>query len=266
MESITDGEYKEFAEYLLGLPQLPTGSRIINNAKVTDHHAIIPTGSKKPISSLPPDEAKVYDRILRNFLAAFHPPHEYDVTTAITKVEDERFRSKGRVEKNAGWTAIYSHEASKSAPKEEDEMLPALTKGDSATVKNTEVLEKKTQPPKPHTEASLLSAMENAGRLIGDEALKEALKSSGLGTPATRAAIIEKIIASGYAERIKKNLIPTEKGIRLISIVPPEMRQPETTGKWERALSKIARGEMDEARFMDSIKRYVCYLVEQAKG
>ncbi|MCL2457223.1 MAG: DNA topoisomerase III, partial [Defluviitaleaceae bacterium] len=269
IESIAaNDDYKKFAEYLLGLPQLPTNSRIVNNAKVSDHHAIIPTGSTKPISSLSPDEAKVYDRILRNFLAAFFPAHVYDVTTAITKVEDEKFRSKGRVEKIFGWTEIYAHEAAAQTSKiksdknddaTKDTELPALSKGENATVTAAEVLEKKTQPPKPYTEATLLSAMENAGRLIEDEALKEALKSSGLGTPATRAAIIEKIIASGYVERIKKNLTPTEKGIRLISIVPPEMRQPETTGKWERALGKIARGEMDDTRFMDSIKRYVCY-------
>ncbi|MCL2049491.1 MAG: DNA topoisomerase III [Defluviitaleaceae bacterium] len=285
IEAVGVNEYKEFADYLLGLPKLPTSARIINTAKVSDHHAIIPTGGasprssdfsmvgmssrsldspqayKSPRSSLSADEARVYDRIIRNFLAVFYPANVYDVTTAITRVEDEAFRSKGRVEKNAGFTVIYSHE---KATKTDEERLPALTKDEAVTVKNAEVLEKKTQPPKPYTEATLLSAMENAGRLIDDEALKEALKSSGLGTPATRAAIIEKIIASGYVQREKKNLIPTEKGIRLISIVPPEMRQPETTGKWERALAKIANGEMDEARFMESIRRYVCYLVEQA--
>jgi DNA topoisomerase-3 len=107
--------------------------------------------------------------------------------------------------------------------------------------------------------------MEHAGRFVDDEILKEALKQSGLGTPATRAAIIEKLISSGYIERRKKNLIPTEKGIRLINIVPPEMRQPETTGKWERGLSRISNGEMDENKFMDSIRRYVTYLVAEAQ-
>jgi len=271
IEAIAVGDYEELARELLNQPTLPTTSRIINNAKVTDHHAIIPTGGKKPISSLSSDEAAVYDRILRNFLAAFYPAFVYDVTTAITSVEDEKFRSKGRVEKNAGWTTVYAHEKQKPAKKTkksaedvQDDKLPAIKKDDPVTVKNAEVLSKKTQPPKPHTEATLLSAMENAGRLIEDEALKEALKSSGLGTPATRAAIIEKLINSGYVERIKKNLTPTEKGIRLIAKVPPEMRQPETTGKWERALTKIARGEMDETKFMESIKRYVIYLVQQA--
>ncbi|MCL1882779.1 MAG: DNA topoisomerase 3 [Defluviitaleaceae bacterium] len=263
IEAVSTGEYKEFADYLLNLPKLPTTSRIINNAKITDHHAIIPTGSKKPISALNADEKAVYDRILRNFLAVFHPAHVYDVTTAITIVENQDFRSKGRMDKTPGWTSIYAHEKPKKE-KVVEEKLPLLKKDDAVNVQNAEVLTKKTQAPKPHTEATLLSAMEHAGRNVEDEDLKEALKSSGLGTPATRAAIIEKLISAGYVERVKKNLSPTEKGIRLISKVPPEMRQPETTGKWERALTKIARGEMDETRFMESIRRYVNYLVQQA--
>ena len=125
-------------------------------------------------------------------------------------------------------------------------------------------MQKKTQPPKPYTEASLLSAMEHAGRFVEDEALKEALKASGLGTPATRAAIIEKLISSGYVQRNKKNLIPTDKAIGLINMSPTELRSPETTGKWERGLQRIAKGELDDVRFMDSIKRYVRYLVEWA--
>jgi DNA topoisomerase-3 len=274
IESVSSPDLKQFTDYLLGLEKLPVTNRIVNNAKVTDHHAIIPTG-KKPSGALSADEAAVFDRILRNFLAAFYPAHVYDVTTCITLVDHESFRSKGRIEKAEGWTNIYAHEKAKksllaksskteNASNSADERLPALAKDDSVAVQSAEILFKKTQPPKPHTEATLLSAMENAGRLVDDDALKEALKSSGLGTPATRAAIIEKLISSGYVERLKKNLVPTEKGLRLISIVPPEMRQPETTGKWERALTRIAHGEMDEKKFMDSIKRYVSYLVEQA--
>jgi len=264
LESITDPEYANFAQVLL--PKPPTTSRIVNDAKVTDHHAIIPTGSKKPISSLSADERAVYDRILRNFLAAFHPAHIYDVTTVITRVENEPFRTRGRMEKSAGWTTIYKFDVfDKSCTTPQDTPLPTLSKDESVTAKDTEVHHKKTTPPKPHTEATLLSAMENAGRFVEDDALKEALKSSGLGTPATRAAIIEKLLSSGYVQRAKKNLTPTEKGIRLISIVPPEMRQPETTGKWERGLSRIADGKMNETRFMESIRRYVTYLVDEAR-
>ena len=284
IKSIADPEYKQFADTLLAESQLSgISARIINDKKVTDHHAIIPTGSKKPLTSLSADERAVYDRILRNFLAAFHPAHVYDVTTVITLVscgEGELFRSRGRIEKAAGWTVVYAHEklakkAVKSRKKstqttdatneEGDTPLPPLTQGEAVTAINTDCQHKKTQPPKPHTEATLLSAMENAGRFVDDESLKEVLKSSGLGTPATRAAIIEKLISSGYVERLKKNLTPTEKGIRLIGLVPPEMRQPETTGKWERGLSRIALGELDENRFMESIRKYVVYLVGEAR-
>ncbi|MCL2840781.1 MAG: DNA topoisomerase III [Defluviitaleaceae bacterium] len=266
LQSITDDPYKCFADDLLALPKLPITTRIVNDTKVTDHHAIIPTGGKKPLSALTSDERAVYDRILRNFLAAFHPPHIYDVTTVITRVESEPFRTRGRMEKSPGWTVIYAHEKpTKKATDQEDVSIPTLSKGEAVNTIEVEVHQKKTQPPKPYTEATLLSAMENAGRFVEDDALKEALKSSGLGTPATRAAMIEKLISSGYVERVKKNLTPTEKGIKLISIVPPEMRQPETTGKWERGLSRIAEGELDESRFMASIRRYVMYLVDEAR-
>ena len=275
LESIPQ-PYSGLAAHVLSLPSLPTGSRMVNDAKVTDHHAIIPTGSKKPLSVLSPEEKAVYDRILRNFIAAFYDAYVYDITTVLTLAAGENFRSRGKVDRRLGWKEVYAHEKDtvETPPKsrgknakataDEGDVLPPLSKGETVMVTDTEVLHKKTQPPKPYTEATLLSAMENAGRFVEDEALKEALKSSGLGTPATRAAMIEKLIYSGYVERKKKNLIPTEKGIRLISLVPPEMRQPETTGKWERGLSRIADGELDDVRFMDSIKRYVTYLVQEA--
>ena len=287
LQSIQEPPYNGFAAHLLTLPKLPITSRIINDAKVTDHHAIIPTGSKKALSSLTRDERAVYDRILRNFLAVFYPAYVYDVTTVITLVQDERFISKGRMDKNLGWTTLYAHEKpaqqekqapneseaakkkstskSKQASKEEDApSLPLLSRGTAVETTEVAALQKKTQPPKPYTEATLLSAMEHAGRFVDDDALKEALKASGLGTPATRAAIIEKLISSGYVERSKKNLVPTDKAIRLISMSPPELRSPETTGKWERGLQRIASGELDDKRFMDSIKRYVLYLIKWA--
>jgi DNA topoisomerase-3 len=267
--------YKNFAAPLLAEEKLPVTPRIVNDAKVTDHHAIIPTGSKKPLTSLTAEERAVYDRILRNFIAAFYPPHIYDVTTVVTRIDLPQplnisdtphhallFESKGRVEKQPGWTALYAHE--KADPNETDTPLPPLKKGDAITTLSAETLAKKTSPPKPYTEATLLSAMENAGRFVDDEALKEALKASGLGTPATRAAIIEKLIASKYIERKKKNLFPTEKGMKLIEIVPAELKSAETTGKWERGLTRIAAGELDAEKFMDSIKRYVRYLIQAA--
>jgi len=275
--------YSGLATHVLSLPKLPTTSRIVNDAKVTDHHAIIPTGSKKSPDALNTDERAVYDLVVRNFIAAFYEAYVYDVTTVITRVADIslpqngtsetafHFRSRGKIDRKQGWKAVYQDASpakptrGKTPPSTTDEPpLPPLKKNDPVTAIGTEVQHKKTQPPKPYTEATLLSAMEHAGRFVEDEAIKEALKSSGLGTPATRAAMIEKLISSEYIQRQKKNLIPTEKGIRVISIVPPEMRQPETTGKWERGLSRIAAGEMDDTRFMESIKRYVTYLVGEA--
>ena len=254
--------YNAHAAKVLALPKLPTSTRIVNDKKVTDHHAIIPTGSKKSLAGLTADEKNVYDRILRNFISVFFDAYVYDVTTVITRVEGEAFQSKGKIDRKLGWKEVYSHE--KETPAAEEEPLPPLEKDETVTTTEANVLHKKTQPPKPYTEATLLSAMEHAGRFVDDEELKEALKASGLGTPATRAAMIEKLISSGYVERKKKSLIPTEKGIRLISIVPPEMKQPETTGKWEKGLTRIAGGELDDKKFMDSIKRYVTYLVGEA--
>ena len=256
--SFTQPEYKPFAENV----NITKNPRIINNSKVTDHHAIIPTGSKKPLSSLTSEEMAVYDRIVRNFLAAFYPAHIYDVTTVITNVGDDPFLSKGRTDKHEGWTCLYAHEKKQAA----EPPIPKLAKGDSVKTTDAKAIKKKTEPPKPHTEATLLSMMENAGRLVDDEELKEALKAAGLGTPATRAQIIEKLISSGYVTRSKKNLVPTEKGINLVDLVPPELKEAKTTAKWEKALARIAEGKMSEERFMDSIRRFTAYLVDCKGG
>ncbi|MCL2189588.1 MAG: DNA topoisomerase 3 [Defluviitaleaceae bacterium] len=277
LENQVHAPYTDFAAPLLTPDKLPVTGRMVNDAKVIDHHAIIPTGSKKPLSALSTEERAVYDRILRNFIAAFYPAHVYDVTTVVTQVQQSGFEkpdfaengiffeSKGRMDKELGWTALYSHEKTGEKEKDAEPALPVMTKGDAFSVTEATALKKKTTPPKPYTEATLLSAMENAGRFVEDEALKEALKASGLGTPATRAAMIEKLISSKYIERKKKNLVPTEKGMKLIAIVPPELRSPETTGKWERGLTRIANGELDAGKFMESIKRYIHYLVKGAR-
>ena len=142
--------------------------------------------------------------------------------------------------------------------------LPHLTEGQKVTALRAEVQKKKTAPPKPYTEASLLSAMEHAGRFVEDERLKEQLKANGLGTPATRAAIIERLLAVGYVTRKGRSLLPTPKGINLIEVVPDALKSPETTGKWERGLGSIAKGAMQPDRFMGSITRYVQYIVKEA--
>ena len=266
--------YEVFAATVAALPQLPLGKRIIDDSKITDHHAIIPTDVNINLKSLSADELKVYDMVARRFLSVFYPYYIYHITKIITVAEGENFLTKGTTVIQYGYMELYqeqeeSHAADGKKKKrknaedeDEDAVLPDVAEGDTVQVLDAQVQEKKTKPPKAYTEAMLLSAMENAGRFVEDEALKEKLKESGLGTPATRAAIIERLLQVGYMERQKKNLVPTEKGMKLIEVVPAEMKSPETTGKWEKGLTSISKGAMQPERFMASIKRYVHYLID----
>ncbi len=268
LKKINIEPYKQYLDYVLSLEELPFNKRIIDNGKVTDHHAIIPTEVYPKLNSLSADEYKVYDLVVRRFIAVFYPPYIYLAIKVITEVEKENFISKGNTVTQLGWMELYKideEQRKKNKKEKEEQKLPPLKQGDKKNVNNTKVNAKKTQPPKPYTEAALLSAMENAGRLIEDEALKEQMKDSGLGTPATRAAIIERLLKVGYIERKNKALIPSEKGMKLVEIVPEEMKSAETTGKWEKGLSSIAKGKMQPERFMGSIGRYVNFLVEDAQ-
>jgi DNA topoisomerase-3 len=244
--------------------ELKFTKRIIDNSKVTDHHAIIPTDVTPKLESLSKDERHIYQLIVKRFIAVFYEDFLYETTEVIIDVENEQFVAKGKIITQKGWKSLYI--ASKD-DKEQD--LPLIKKGDKRIVETTEILKKQTSPPKPYTEATLLSAMENAGRYVEDETLKEQLKESGFGTPATRAGIIERLIQVQYIARKGKSLYPTPKGISLIAIVPDELKSPETTGKWEKALNKISQGDMETEKFMESIKRFVVYLVrssEKTKG
>ncbi|MBR6186855.1 MAG: DNA topoisomerase III [Clostridia bacterium] len=239
--------------------KLPVHKRVFDNAKISDHHAIIPTPETAPVEKLPPDAAKLYDMIARRFIAVFYPPHEYDAIRVITESEKQTFKTTGRTVRVNGWKDVYPFE------KEEDEKLPALQPGDERTVLKAAVRKETTKPPAPHTDASLLAAMENAGKELDDEKLREQMKGSGLGTPATRASIIERLLQVGYASRRGRAIQATEKGVSLIAIAPPEIASPETTGKWELALDEIARDQRDTQRFMDGIKRLSTFLVEYAR-
>ena len=260
-------EYAPYAEPLM--QEIQFTKRIIDNAKVTDHHAIIPTDGKLRPESLSEDERKVFSLVAARFLAVFYPYYRYEVTKVYAEAEQERFLSKGSVVLEEGWQAVEkalvpTATKKKKAKNEEEQKLPPLQEGEVRAIRSMELLRKKTKPPAPYTESSLLSAMENAGRFVEDEALKEQMKDSGLGTPATRAAIIERLLTVGYLTRKGKTLLPTEKGRKLIEVVPQEMRSPQTTGKWEKGLSSIAKGKMTEERFMASIRRYVQFLIQDA--
>jgi DNA topoisomerase-3 len=254
--------YAPFAAYCLALPKLPVTKRLVDNSKISDHHAIIPTQALVKFNALSPAEKKIYDLVARRFIAAFYPHYIFDITRVVSLVEDERFVSKGKQIIQLGWMELYPRGREENADAPD---LPDVKKGDLLTVGDAVCLAKKTQPPKPYTEATLLSAMENAGRLTEDEAIKEKLKESGLGTPATRAAIIERLLTVGYVTREAKNLRPTEKGVKLIEIAPDELKSPETTGRWEKGLSQIAKAQMDPEKFMQSIVRYVQFLIDAAR-
>lgn len=257
-------EYREAAAFVTALAKLPITKRIIDNTKISDHHAIIPTNGRLYTNGLSEREAKVFDLIVRRFLSVFYPYYVYSTTKIITTSGTDNFVTRGTTVIAQGWKALERADKEKKGKKEAETMLPDVKKGDEFNVKAVKSSKKKTKPPQPYNEASLLSAMENAGRFVEDEALKEQLKDSGLGTPATRAAIIERLIQVGYVKRSGKSLIPTEKAVKLIAVCPPELRSAETTGKWEKGLSSIAKGKMEPERFMQSIRRYVCFLVENA--
>lgn len=260
-------KYKEYADYVLGLPKLPISKRIVDNKKITDHHAIIPTEKQADLERLSQKEAHIYDMIAKKFISVFYPNYMYNVTKIITVVCDESFVTQGNTVIQLGFKELYKDEAKDNKEKEdENSILPDVKKGEKYTVEKSELIAKKTLPPKPYTEETLLGAMENAGRFVEDEEIKEKLKESGIGTPATRAAIIERIISVGYIKRSGKNLIPTEKGMNLIKIVPHELKSPETTGKWEKGLTSISKGNMDSKRFMGSINNYVRYIIQSANS
>jgi DNA topoisomerase III len=259
-------EYAGAARYVLGLGQLPLG-RVVNDAKVDDHHAIIPTDVAHNVHTFTPDERRVFDLIARRFLAVFFPPARYARTTVVTLVEDERFRTRGKVTLDAGWRGVYGVEATPTRQDEDDAEggeLPPLEQGQKVTCVEAESEAKETKPPPRYTEATLLSAMETAGKLIDDEELREAMKERGLGTPATRAETIETLIRREYIERAGKDLQATPKGLQVISMLEEhKITSPELTGDWEKKLSDIEHGAGKRGDFMREIETFTGEIVGQ---
>ena len=268
--------YQGYVPGALREGKLPVSKRTIDATKVTDHHAIIPTNKRVDPSKFSVDEQKLYDMVARRMLTAFYPACEYDATKVITRVEGYDFRTNGKVIIVNGWHDVppLAETAAKPAStrsrkkKDEDEeaaQLPPLKIGDSRQVAGTKIKEDKTKPPAPHTDASLLFAMETAGKELEDEELAKQMKGSGIGTPATRAAIIERLLKVGYAQRKGKTLQATDKGVKLIEIMPSEISSPKMTRKWELALHQITDGKQDPDRFMEGINRMCAFLVNYAK-
>jgi DNA topoisomerase-3 len=267
LQAISTGTYAALAKPLLERKPNP-GKRFVNNAQVSDHHAIIPTEEPLDLSKLDADERKLYDLIVRRFITVLYPPYVYDQTTIVTLVNGERFYSRGKVVKDLGWRKVTARPEDSDDQKEDqltEQTLAQHRKGDKKNVKNCKVIKSKTKPPSRYTEATLLSAMENPGKFIDDEKLKEAVKEGGLGTPATRAEIIEKLINTHYIERVGKELHPTSKGKQLIDLVPPELKSPALTAQWELRLSKIAKGNEDNNKFLSDIRRSAAELVQSVR-
>ncbi len=244
--------------------------RIFNNAKVSDHFAIVPTGnSPKGLDDL---QMKIYEMVSRRLIAVFYPPAQFELTTRITTVESEKFKTDGKIIIDPGWQAVYGKEA-EADKKEDDDTGKALVpvkKGETAAVEQIEVKESLTRPPARYNEATLLSAMEGAGKLIDDDELREAMREKGLGTPATRASIIEGLLYEGYLERRGRELIATSKGISLITLLKnlkaDVLTKPELTGEWEHRLKEMEAGRLSRADFMHGIRDLTLDLVEKVKG
>jgi DNA topoisomerase III len=260
-------EYSAAARYVVGLEQLPL-QRVVNDKKVDDHHAIIPTDIDHDLSSFSPDERRVFDLIARRFLAVFHPPARYARTTVVTEVMEERFRTRGKVTLEAGWRGVYGVEADEPQKQDEDAEgegeLPELKQGQEVKCVEAESEAKETKPPPRYTEATLLSAMETAGKFVDDEELRDAMKERGLGTPATRAEIIETLIRREYIERVSKDLQPTPKGLQVVTMLETNpVTSPELTGDWEKQLRDIEHGNGDRAAFINGIADFTKATVEE---
>ncbi|MGE5676393.1 MAG: DNA topoisomerase 3 [Mycobacterium leprae] len=246
--------------------------RVVNDSKVTDHHAIIPTREKA--GSLSAVEAKIYDLIARRFLAQFYPEARYLETEVITAVGalPDRFRTRGRQMLEPGWHVVEPEPPRKREEQEEEaeSRLPKLTAHEPVATRKVEAQQKETQPPKRFNEASLLSAMEFAGKEMTDDALKEAMKGHGLGTPATRAAIIERLKDVGYITLSKKMLVPTEKGKHLVDLAEAAGAQvllsPELTGEWEKRIADIQSGEYDPIRFLTEVRELTAQVVQLTRN
>ena len=240
--------------------------RIFNNAKISDHFAIVPTGTVP--HGLDEVQQKIYEMIVRRFIAVFFPPAQFEVTTRITRVEKDSFKTEGKLIKDPGWLAVYGRE--RTGADDDEASLVSIEPNERAKVLNLDIERSETNPPPRFNEATLLSAMEGAGKLVEDVELREAMKSKGLGTPATRSAIIEGLIHDDYLVRQGRELIVTAKGMALITLLRgigvAALCSPEMTGEWEYNLRRIQRGELQSADFMTQIRDFTREIVDKAKN
>ena len=268
-------DYTELTAPLLSAAKLRKDKRVFDNAKVTDHHAIIPTGV--PARNLTDNERRVYDLVTRRFIAVFYPDCEISTTTVLGKADKVEFKVSGKQILKPGWRVVFAADQKIIAvgqknpaadpnetdgdANEEEKTLPAFVKGESGPHEPM-LGEKWTQPPKPYTEATLLRAMETAGKLVDNDELRDALKENGIGRPSTRAAIIETLFKRNYIRKERKNLYPTATGVELIGTIQEELlKSAELTGLWEKKLRQIERGTYEARTFLEELKQMVNEIV-----
>ncbi|NDV96538.1 DNA topoisomerase III [Dysgonomonas sp. 521] len=260
--------YEELVKPILAA-KIPKSKKVFDNSKVTDHHAIIPTGVRA--NAMGGNEQKVYNLITNRFISAFYPNCKIATTTVLGEVNKVEFKVTGKQILEPGWRVVYERQSDTQDEKEEeadkdDNILPAFEKGESGP--HTPALnEKWTQPPKYYTEATLLRAMETAGKLVDDDELRDALKDNGIGRPSTRAAIIETLFKRNYIRKERKNLYATQTGVELIGTIKEELlKSAELTGIWEKKLRQIEKNEYDPRQFIDELKQMLSEIVTNVKS
>jgi len=270
-KSFEDKDLRKHAEHALAENLVIKTGKVFNNAKVSDHHAIIPTGAST--AGLDEVEMKLFLMVAQRFVAVFYPPARFDVTTRITRVEGEPFKSEGKVMTDPGWQTVYGKHAVAEGEEDAKMLVPVSASNgalENARTESVQVQESQTRPPARYNEATLLSAMEGAGKFVEDEELRDAMKERGLGTPATRAAIIEGLLGDGYVLREGRDLTATSKGLALIHLLRhmgvAALTSPELTGEWESKLKRMEAGEFQRPKFMEEIRSFTRDIITKAQG
>ena len=263
LKAVSFGEYRAAAESLLK-SGVKANKNYVDNSKVSDHHAIIPTEEKGSLANLSTEEKHIYDLVVKRFLSVLMPAYEYEQTTVVVNIAGETFTAKGNITKSKGWKRLYDN----LKDEEDSQELPELKSGDKITVASVNKVKKQTTPPARFNEATLLSAMESRQKYVnlGKDAAKTLNETGGLGTVATRADIIEKLFNSFVIEKKGKDIYPTSKGKQLIDLVPEDLKSPLLTAKWESQLDNIAKGKANDKKFVSDMKAYATKLVEDVKG
>ncbi|MEF2096167.1 DNA topoisomerase III [Bacillus sp. CFBP9009] len=270
LQAVSIKPYAQYASRILRSP-IKTNKSFVDDSKVSDHHAIIPTEQTPLPGKLSDKESKIYDLVVKRFLAVLMPPFEYEQTTITAKMGQETFMAKGKVVLKSGWKEVYDHQFDEEEAKDglAEQLLPNVQKGDSLTISTVKQTEGETKPPEPFNEGSLLSAMENPARFMAGES-KELIKTlgetGGIGTVATRADVIEKLFNSFLIEKRGKGLHVTSKGKQLLQLAPEDLRSPALTAQWEQKLTAIAKGKLPKQAFIGDMRAYAKNIVLEIKN